>query len=368
MTTYIDFHIIQTVPPSLINRDDNGSAKTAMYGGVRRHRVSSQSWKRAARLAFNGDLPKAEAGIRTKRVIDLVAQRIIEKRADLAEMADGKAQAVLEAGGVKFDQPKKGEEGRNPDSKFLWFLSNVQIDSLADIAINSADQNVKPDKKSAKNALKQLNSYDLALFGRMVADDKDLNVDASCQVAHAISTHAAAREYDYFTAVDDVKSADASSDAGAGMIGTVEFTSSTLYRYATINLQALETSLGDVDSAKRAVAAFAKAFITSMPTGKQNTFANGTLPEAVYIAVRNDQPVSLVQAFEKPITANETSGYSSRSIEALAKYEHELEKVYSKPKAAFTMAIGDKGEEFAALGESVALADLEERIIAVLSA
>ena len=40
---FLDIHAIQTLPPSNINRDDTGSPKTAMYGGVRRARVSSSS-------------------------------------------------------------------------------------------------------------------------------------------------------------------------------------------------------------------------------------------------------------------------------------------------------------------------------------
>ena len=44
---YVDIHVLQTVPPSCVNRDDTGSPKTAVYGGVRRARVSSQAWKRS---------------------------------------------------------------------------------------------------------------------------------------------------------------------------------------------------------------------------------------------------------------------------------------------------------------------------------
>ena len=38
-----------------------------------------------------------------------------------------------------------------------------------------------------------------------------------------------------------------------------------------------------------AVRGFAQAFLLSMPTGKQNSFANRTLPDAVYVTVRRDQ-------------------------------------------------------------------------------
>lgn len=38
---YVDFHVVQTVPPSCVNRDDTGRPKTAFYGGANRARVSS---------------------------------------------------------------------------------------------------------------------------------------------------------------------------------------------------------------------------------------------------------------------------------------------------------------------------------------
>lgn len=370
MTTYIDFHVIQTVPPSCINRDDTGSPKSAMYGGVRRHRVSSQAWKRATRLEFNKFAPKEAAGIRTKRVIDCVAEEISEKRPDLAHDAASLAQNVLEAGGVKWAKQPKKDEGNagNPDSTYLWFISNLQISALADLAIASADSGEKVNAKAAKAALKSMNSYDLALFGRMVADDKDMNVDAACQVAHAISTHAAEQEFDYFTAVDDVKAADTESDAGAGMIGTVEFTSSTLYRYATVNLDALAFSLGDRESAYRAVQAFGQAFITSMPTGKQNTFANRTLPEAVYVTIRCSQPVSLVQAFETPVAPKYGQGYSQESIKKLAQYEKNLENAYGvTPERAFVVSLTSDVPEFSELGERVSFTELGDKLVAALS-
>jgi len=117
--------------------------------------------------------------------------------------------------------------------------------------------------------------------------------------------HAVDNEFDYFTAVDDVKHASEDEDAGAGMIGTVEFNSSTLYRYATVDVDLLHHNLGDDDRATtRAVQAFVRAFVESMPTGKQNTFANRTLPDAVVVTVRDTQPVNLVGAFEDAVVAD----------------------------------------------------------------
>ena len=216
-------------------------------------------------------------------------------------------------------------------------------------------------------------SVDLALFGRMVADDAAVNVDASCQVAHAISTHSVENEFDFFTAVDDVKSQDeAETDAGAGMMGTVEFNSSTLYRYATINLDMLRENLGSDDATVRAVDAFAQAFVKSMPTGKQNTFANRTLPEAVYVSVRDDQPVSLVGAFENAITSREGTGFVTPSVSRLVKEAADIEDAYGvKPLAQFTCGVGDSREQLRQIQEPVAfpqlISDLDNLVTELLA-
>ena len=49
---FIDIHVLQSMPPSNVNRDDAGRPKTAVFGGTTRARVSSQSWKRAVRRAL----------------------------------------------------------------------------------------------------------------------------------------------------------------------------------------------------------------------------------------------------------------------------------------------------------------------------
>lgn len=216
------------------------------------------------------------------------------------------------------------------------------------------------DVREIEKLLNRNHSVDLALFGRMVADDAAVNVDASCQVAHAISTHSVENEFDFFTAVDDVKSQDeAETDAGAGMMGTVEFNSSTLYRYATINLDMLRENLGSDDATVRAVDAFAQAFVKSMPTGKQNTFANRTLPEAVYVSVRDDQPVSLVGAFENAITSREGTGFVTPSVSRLVKEAADIEDAYGvKPLAQFTCGVGDTREQLRQVQEPVAFPQL----------
>ena len=369
MRTYVDIHIIQSLPPSCVNRDDSGSPKSAVYGGVRRLRVSSQSWKRATRLYFNNLLDAKDVGVRTKRVVEVLAERIAEDAPELADAAAALAEKVFAAARIKLAPPRDKKDAPQ-ESGYLLFLSTSQIARLAGLAIASARDGEALDAKTVKRIFKEVHAVDIALFGRMVADDTDLNVDAACQVAHAISTHAAENEYDFFTAVDDDKSRSEEEDAGAGMMGTVEFSSATMYRYATVNLDMLVKNLGDGEAALRALEVFIKGFCLSMPTGKQNTFANRTLPEAVVVLVRDDQPVSLVGAFEKPIRTNEADGYLARSVEALADHARAIEDNYGlKPLAGLVVAL--KGGDTLApegpgtpapLGERVSFADLPGRV------
>ena len=339
MSTYIDIHIIQNLPPSCVNRDDSGSPKSAVYGGVRRLRVSSQSWKRATRLYFNDLLDADDVGVRTKRVVEVLAAAIEKDAPELAENAAALAEDVFKAAKIKLSPPRGKKDGPQ-ESGYLLFLSTSQIARLAELAVTSARDDEALDAKTVKKIFKEAHAVDIALFGRMVADDTDLNVDAACQVAHAISTHAAENEYDFFTAVDDEKSRSEEEDAGAGMMGTVEFSSATMYRYATVNLDMLVENLGDGDAALRALEVFIKGFCLSMPTGKQNTFANRTLPETVVVSIRGDQPVSLVGAFEEPVSEASGRGYVDRSVRALAQYTETIEKNYGlRPLSSFVVAL-----------------------------
>lgn len=354
---YLDIHLLQTVPPSNLNRDDTGSPKTATYGGVRRARVSSQAWKRAVRQNFKNYLDVSQLGIRTKRLVDMVAGHIKENEPELAERATDLAIAAITAGGFKVEVPKDDKEPAKPaQTDYLMFVSNAQARRLADVAIDAERQGAVPDKKAVKSALNSEHSVDVALFGRMIADSAELNVDASTQVAHAISVHAVETEFDYFTAVDD-KNAD--DESGAGMIGTVEFNSSTLYRYATVNLNGLSKNLGDADATVKAAASFVRSFIESMPTGKQNTFANRTLPDAVVVSLRERLPVNLVGAFEEAVTATDGKGRLRVAAERLARYSADMDASYSIPSVTtLVVAPTDSVESLVSMGRKVTLDEL----------
>jgi len=356
--TLIDVHILQTVPPSNLNRDDTGSPKSAVFGGVRRARVSSQAWKRAVRVAFADELDKSDLGVRTLRVVERVSNRVLDLAPQISqEEATAATAKLFGKAGIVVKEPQR-RKGGAPESTYLVFLSTRQVDALAAMVADMVRSNTEPDKKQAQALIKNDNSIDLALFGRMVADVSDLNVDASCQVSHAISTHGVETEYDYFTAVDDHKAEQADQDAGAGMIGTVEFNSATLYRYATIDAGLLYENLGDLEATRRAVAAFLRAFVTSMPTGKQNTFANRTLPELVVVSVRSDQPISYVAAFEEPVVGAITGGRSVASAERLSRYAQSIVDAYGvAPVQSWVVGLGAAGDAAACMGDRVSLTD-----------
>lgn len=362
--TIIDIHVLQTVPPSNLNRDDTGSPKTAVYGGVRRSRVSSQAWKRATRIAFSSVLDKQELGVRTKRVVEMLANQIGQVAPDLADRADELARETFKAVGIATSAPKKsGTDNDTPseESGYLLFLSAVQVRSLAEAAVAAAREGGKLGDALKAQKVKDLanrdHSVDVSLFGRMVADVSDINVDAAAQVAHAISVHPVDNEYDYFTAVDDRKEDE--DQVGAGMIGTVEFNSATLYRYATVDVNRLRENLGDATAVRRAAEAFTRAFVTSMPSGKQNTFANHTLPDTVLVRLRDTQPISFVGAFEEPVGTYSTTGRVQEAATRLADYAAEVERAYGeRPVRSWVVRVGDRTKAVASDGEDVTLDEL----------
>ncbi|MDD7305342.1 MAG: type I-E CRISPR-associated protein Cas7/Cse4/CasC [Peptoniphilaceae bacterium] len=310
---FLDVHAIQTLPPSNINRDDTGSPKTAQYGGVRRARVSSQAWKKAMRDYFKENSESLNVGVRTLNIVDYLARKIREIDSSISyEEAMKLAEKTINDAGVKT---------ANQKAKALFFLGNTQAERLAKASLE------KEDKKVLKDILKENPAIDIALFGRMVADDSNLNEEASSQVAHAISTHPIDQEFDFYTAIDDFSNDQ--SNVGAGMLGTIEFNSSTLYRYANVAVHDLFKQLKDKKATINTLQLFVEAFVKSLPTGKVNTFANQTLPQLVLVTLREDRPVNLVSAFEKPVRS--TDGYVEKSIEKLFDEYYKVEKFTQKP-------------------------------------
>lgn len=330
---FLDIHAIQVLPPSNVNRDDTGSPKTARYGGVVRARVSSQSWKKVMRDYFCENGQNFQMGIRTNKILNHIIKKILDNGYCDKDEAREKAIRVLENAGYKYNSQDDKLEA-------LYFFSNSQIEKLAE-ATTIEKFLQKVSGTAQKKMYKELASFlkeevleiDIALFGRMLANNPELNEDASSQVAHAISTHEVQTEYDYFTAGDDLADKD---NAGAAMIETNEFNSSTLYRYANVAVhEFLKQMHGDKDLTARALRLYIEAFANSMPTGKSNSYANQTLPQALLIELRADRPISLVSAYENPVKAK--NGYTEESVKRLFVEANRANKFVHKPIASFCL-------------------------------
>ncbi len=348
---FVEIHVIQNFAPANLNRDDTGSPKDCSFGGHRRARVSSQCWKRSVREYFSQEalVPDSRLSVRTKRLAATLAERLVRLSSERdAVQAGAVASLAVEALGTKWDMRVK-EEKR---TSVLLFLGNDQIERLAALcdlhwnALLDESMKKKPDVsrelvKEFREALKGSRAVDLALFGRMIAEDADKNVDAACQVAHAISTHRVATEIDYFTAVDDLGRED---ETGAGMIGTQEFNSACFYRYANVSVAQLGLNLqGDQELVIAGLRAFLRSFMMAIPKAKQNGSAAQSLPSFILIVVRDKGLASLANAFSLPVDGS-GGGLTLNSVNALSHYYGRLAEMYGND--------GIKSASFATLEEA----------------
>ena len=367
-TNYVvDVHAIQSLPPSNLNRDETGSPKTATFGNVRRARVSSQAWKAAMRRWFKDNIDLDNPGIRTKHVPQMILEEIVSR--DINGMTD--EQAVNDMKDImniilpKRDKSKTAvvaeEDAETGVTTYhtdaLFMVSRKQIQNVVDIRYDESLTD-KEKSKAIKNALNENQAMDTSLFGRMVADAPNINVDAGAQVAHALGVTKAVPEFDFYTAMDD--ESDRVDHNGSSMMCTIEFSSSVLYRYADLSLSQLLFNLGgNVPATVYAVKEFLKSFIESMPTGKQNSFAAHTLPDAIVVTIRPGRPVSYAEAFETPI---EGSSPTAKAIDALVDYAEAQKRAYDLDEVA-TYVVGVKEvDRLNELGDVVSASELVDKV------
>ncbi len=350
---FVEIHLIQNFAPSCLNRDESNSPKDCMFGGYRRARISSQCIKRSMRTQiFPKILSLENFGSRTLKAIEMIQKELISKDKDEKESFIV-SKNVLEIFGLKID--KKGK------TSVLLFLGHEEIKKIAEMCekywsflnSESLDKKKKEFKEIKKYATEILNGQkasDIALFGRMIAEMPKHNIDAASQVAHAISTHRTATEFDFFTALDEEKT---SEEPGAGMMGTVEFNSACFYRYANINFDQLYKNLqNDMDLTKLTVKAFIEASVKMIPTGKQNSMAAQNPPSFVMVVLRDDNMWSLANAFAKPIP-QERGDLINDSISALLEYWKELVGFYGM----------DEVRKISILSKKKEIGDLKDNVV-----
>lgn len=364
MKTLIEIHALQNFAPSNLNRDDTGAPKDALFGGTRRARISSQCLKRSVREYFK-EQNKEWVAKRTKRLIDKLKDNLTPKLKDHKDFSNENLLKALEAAVTSLGSNKKVKVDKERKTDVLLFLSSKEIDALEAVISTSFKDLLKtkvPDAvvSSLNEAIdgenKSRMSVDVALFGRMLAVMPEKNQYAACQVAHAISTHAVEREFDFYTAVDDLKPEDT---AGADMMGTVEFNSACFYRYAVVNWEKfIENLQGDKDLAVKGLHAFLEGFVVAEPTGKQNTFAAHNPPEFVAISIRrNTSPRNLANAFETAVRAKKDESLTEISASRLVAKSKQLADAFDGQGQTHVLSL--TGTDINGFGRKVdSLADL----------
>ena len=339
----IEFHILQSFPVTCLNRDDVGAPKTAIVGGVQRARVSSQAWKRPVRMAMH-DLGVIH-GTRTKFISKLIADACIAQGAtpEQAQACGDKIEGTF----IKKKEEKKAKKGKevaveneaeeiatdstSDKTDTLLFLSPNEVVILANAF---AEKGFVPNevimqkdqKKQAKEIAdligkvsEAIDAVDIALFGRMVAQAADLNVEAAASFSHAISTHKVSNEVEFFTALDD-----RATEPGSAHMGSLEFNSATYYRYVSLDLgQLCQTLAGQ--SLPDAIENFTKALFVAVPTARQTTQSGASPWEFAKVLVRKGQRLQV--PFETAIKAKD-GGFIQPSIDALTGYLAKHEKLH----------------------------------------
>jgi CRISPR system Cascade subunit CasC len=362
MTMYIELHMLQNFAPSNLNRDDTNNPKDCEFGGVRRARISSQCLKHAIRWSpvFARDT-QVDSSLRTRWIARKIMDEMVKQKKSDQEAAH-LANEFAKAYAGKTEKPKDSQLER---TAVLLYLSAEEIGAAARGLLQGT-----PVTDIVKGLVKQTegrtSAPDIALFGRMLANDPKLNLDAACQVAHAISTHRVNMEMDFYTAVDDMQTDD---ETGAGMMGTVGFNSACFYRYACVDWEQLLKNLdGDKTLASRTLRAFLAASVSAIPSGKQNSFAAQNMPALLLAVVRKDgQCWSLANAFAQPVTPGREAGLVARSVQALEEHWTSLSRAYGGPGIVPVALAADPAVHLTSL-EECATESLDAWLTAVTTA
>ena len=243
----IEIHMMKNYPATNLNRDDTGAPKTCEFGGVTRGRISSQCLKRSWRSSelFKSLVGEDNLGTRTRKLPVRIIERLRE---------DGVSEEYLEA--------------------------------LTPVISGFGNKEGKPYKN----------------------DPTKSDVEASIQVAHAVSTNRVVLESDYYTAMDDLLFGETMEDNGSGMIGDIDYDSSCYYMYSSLDVDAFKDNLSYADNVDELVKVSVSALLQTMaltnPSAKQNSFAGNVLPSAILVEVKDKKiPVSYVNAFVEPVNS-----------------------------------------------------------------
>lgn len=373
---FLAVHWIQTLPISNPNRDRTGAPKNTYYGGSMRGRISSQSWSRQVREAFK-EKWEGDAGNRSRLWADRLAQELTAEHGYERTDALIIAFLMLSATGAKAD---KVDTFRAGQTDVLMFLSNNELQELLAIAqryqpqFEKALEALRPavlealengkapslsiSAKKGKGKKKQLanenqpdlsaleelkkrvtdiivgdqqtSAADIALFGRFLASLTEANIDGAMSRAHMVTTHSIAVETDFWTAMDDL-SRDASGNdeeetagSGAGHLGDRPQTSGVYACSCAVDLDQLQTNLGEDGDFKKVIKVFLPALITaSRGKGYIHQFHHRSLPGLFLVELTEACPLNCLAAFEKPVELDKKQGYLERSVQRVDTWWHD---------------------------------------------
>ena len=317
MSQFIQLHLLTSYAPANLNRDDLGRPKTARMGGFDRLRVSSQSLKRNWRVSdLFEEAMAGHIGTRTKKLGVMAYDALLDAGVK-EKQAKAWAGSIADVfGKVKKDNPLEIEQ--------LVHVSETELQAVMNLVATLAEEQREPTDAELELMRAERMSVDIALFGRMLASEPAYNVEAACQVAHAISVHKVVVEEDFFTAVDDLNKSN--GDTGSAHLGEANFAAALFYSYICINKSQLIENLGGNEAlAEQAIKALTEAAVKVSPKGKQNSYASRAYASYVLAEKGTQQPRSLSVAYLSPI---EGGDQASAAIQAIEKQARNFDAVY----------------------------------------
>lgn len=352
MSHFIQLHILTTYGAANLNRDDTGRPKTLRFGGSERLRISSQSLKRAFRTSDVFASHVADAlGKRSSRFMGDLVARLIAAGID-PDVAEERAEAI-----INVDHLGKPRKDKRSQTEQLVHLGPDELQEIEALAERLSRPQL-PDLKTPASLKSKPRAVDIAMFGRMLADNPAFNVEAAVQVAHAFTTHTTFVEEDFFTAIDDLQPRDAET-RGAGFIGIGQYGAGTFYLYVCINADLLLDNLsGDRALAKSALTAMIEAAARVSPTGKQNSYASRAAASYIVQEIGTSMPRSLGAAFQVPVGQEGERDYLAASIARLTRLRDGFARAYGE---AFETSVLDVTDP-----DGLSLMDLSARASTVI--
>lgn len=402
MNSIIEVHVLQWFPLSCINRDDAGLPKSMPLGGQRRARWSSQSQKYALRKAFSNSLDAENLCMKTRRLPIMGLEALVAQGYDESESAE-RIVAAMYALGLSMNGIKKAGDRKSDDADPVEAQVEEPEEDVPAFGpgLTGRTQVILPVHQQAHNALAaavvahwdDLGGHvdlskaevgktsvpakvakvvtpllstvldvsrlaDVSLFGRMLTEVPNGNVDAACSVSHAFTTHPDDYVTEFWSAVDD----DASSQGhgGSANMNTQGLTSGCFYRYGVVDLNTLSTGplADDPALVQHAVEAFVREFSRLRPRAMVHGTAPYVDPGLVMVRVGN-QTRMLGDAFVRPVEGDD---YLTDSSERLSEVMERHNAVFGDEAQVFSLAVHPDVAESPALSLGTSVESMEDLV------